>query len=210
MRSLFLKTLIHWPRPYLFGTDLHFILDRSADARHSLIKRAVQQGFLKPLRRDLYLITLSPSSLVNAFELVPIIYGPSYVSFESALSYHGWIPEAVRTTTCASVKRATQFETPLGLFSYVSVPKEAFFCGVGQHPSNDLTLFIATPMRALADILYTRKRQWSTTDALCEDLRIDKENVTTADLDALTELILTYPSPRVRTALELLRQGFCV
>lgn len=207
MSSDFLKTLINWPRPYLSGTDLCAMLDRSSDARQAVIKRAVQKGVLEPVRRDLYLIKIAKTLAVNAFELVPVIYGPSYLSLESALSYHGWIPEAVRTITCASVKRAKEFDTPLGLFSYVHVPTEAFFCGVEQHLSNGLTLFIATPMRAIADIIYARKRTWATANALFEDLRIEKESFKYSDFGVLKELIATYPSPRVRRALYRVQQG---
>ena len=90
------------------------------------LKELFDKGYLIPIRRDLYLIKNAKRTLLNCFEIAPIIYGPSYVSFESALSYHGWIPEAVRTTTCASVKRAKEFETPLGIFSYEHIPIKAF------------------------------------------------------------------------------------
>ena len=136
-------------------------MDKSSDSRHAIIKRAIQKGYLIPIRRDLYLIKNSKTSL-NSFEIATIIYGPSYVSFESALSYHGWIPEAVRTTTCATVKRAKEFETPIGIFSYEHIPIKAFSFGVEQHQQGILTLFIATPIKALADIIYARKRTWAT------------------------------------------------
>lgn len=106
MNINFLEILLSWPKPYISGIDLHFILDKTANSRQAIIKRAIRKGYLVPLRRDLYLIKSVKKVLLNSFEIAPIIYGPSYVSFESALSYHGWIPEAVRTITCATVKRA--------------------------------------------------------------------------------------------------------
>lgn len=106
MNISFLEILLNWPKSYISGIDLHYILDKTADSRQAIIKRAVRKGYLIPIRRDLYLIKNTKGVPLNSFEIAPIIYGPSYVSFESALSYHGWIPEAVRTTTCASVKRA--------------------------------------------------------------------------------------------------------
>src|SRR5258708_4600630 len=146
------EILLNWPRSYISGVDLHNILDKSSDSRHAIIKRTIQKGYLIPIRRDLYFIKNLNQPLINPFEIATIIYGPSYISFESALSYHGWIPEAVRTTTCASVKRAKKFETPIGIFSYEHIPIKAFSFGVEQHQQDALTLFIASPVKALADI----------------------------------------------------------
>ncbi len=207
MDNPLLEILLNWPRPYISGTDLHHLLDKSADSRHGIIKRAIHKGYLTPIRRDLYLIRNSKRSLLNSFEIATMIYGPSYVSFESALSYHGWIPEAVRTTTCASVKRAKTFETPIGIFSYEHIPFKAFPFGVEQHEQHPLTLFIASPAKALADIIYARKRSWKSMHDLSEDLRIEIENFQNSDKELLIELIKNYPSPRVKKGLDILLKG---
>lgn len=207
MNTDFLEILLNWPKSYISGTDLHHILDKSADSRHAIIKRAIQKCYLIPIRRDLYLIKNAKRALLNSFEISMIIYGPSYVSFESALSYHGWIPEAVRTTTSASVKRAKEFETPIGIFSYEHVPIEVFSLGVEQHPQNALTLFIASPVKALADIVYSRKRTWNSLSELSEDLRIEIECFKKSDSNLLVELIKNYPSPRVQKTLNILLKG---
>jgi predicted transcriptional regulator of viral defense system len=207
MNRHFLEILLNWLKPYISGIDLHYILDKSSDSRHAIIKRAIQKGYLIPIRRDLYLIKNSKKTLLNSFEIATIIYGPSYVSFESALSYHGWIPEAVRTTTCASVKRAKEYETPIGIFSYEHIPIKAFSFGVEQHQQGALTLFIASPVKALADIIYARKRTWETIDDLSEDLRIEPESFQNSDRKLLTELIENYPSLRVKNALNVLLRG---
>ena len=207
MQKNFLEFLLNWPRPYISGTDLHQILDKSVNSRQAIIKRAIRKGYLIPIRRDLYLIKNLKRLLINSFEIAPIIYGPSYVSFESALSYHGWIPEAVRTTTCASVKRSKEFETPIGIFSYEHIPIKAFSFGVEQHQQDILTLFIASPVKALADIIYTRKRNWASIDDLSEDLRIEVESLQNSDRKILNELIENYPSSRVKNTLNILLKG---
>jgi predicted transcriptional regulator of viral defense system len=207
MNSNFLEILLNWSKPYISGIDLHHILDKSPDSRHSIVKRAIQKGYLIPIRRDLYLIKNARKALLNSFEIATIIYGPSYVSFESALSYHGWIPEAVRTTTCASVKRAKEFETPIGIFSYEHIPIEVFSFGVEQHKRNSITLFIASPMKSIADIVYARKRTWNSISDLSEDLRIEIESFQNSDKEILIELIENYPSPRVKKTLKDLLKG---
>lgn len=207
MNRNFFEILINWPKSYLSGIDLYHILNKTADSRQAIIKRAIQQGYLIPIRRDLYLIKNGKKALPNCFEISTIIYGPSYVSFESALSYHGWIPEAVRTTTCASVKRAKEFETPIGIFSYEHIPIKAFSLGIVQHQQNALTLFIASPVKALADMVYARKRTWNSISDLSEDLRIEIECFQNTDKKMLAELINEYPSPRVKKTLNSLLKG---
>ena len=207
MNESFLEILLNWPKPYISGTDLHNILNRSDDSRQAIVKRSVAKGHLIPIRRDLYLIRNSKGPLLNSFEIASIIYGPSYISFESSLSSHGWIPEAVRTTTSASVKRSKEFETPIGVFSYEHIPIKAFPFGIEQHKQGEITLFIASPVKALADIIYVRKRAWDSIDDLSEDLRIDLENFQMSDRQTLAELIVNYPSRRVKKTLSIIAKG---
>lgn len=204
MNKKFLEILLNWPRPYITGVDLHFILNGSPDSRQSIIKRAIQQGYIASIKRDLFLIK-NRRTHIDCFEIAPVVYGPSYVSFEAALSYHGWIPEAVRTTTCASVKRTKEFETPMGIFSYEHIPIKVFSFGVEQYQQkNGLTLFIASPLKALADFIYTRKRTWEKIGDLLEDLRIEPENLKKLNRELLTALIENYPSSRVKNMLQIL------
>jgi predicted transcriptional regulator of viral defense system len=191
MNESFLEILLNWAKP-------------SDNSRQAIIKRALSKGHLTSIRRDLHLIRNSKGPLLNSFEIASIIYGPSYVSFESALSYHGWIPEAVRTTTCASVKRSKEFETPIGIFSYEHIPIKAFPFGVEQHRQDAITLFIATPIKALADIVYARNRAWNSLDDLSEDLRIEPENFLESDRKSLAALIKNYPSQRVKKTLSII------
>lgn len=204
MKENLYEVLLNWPKFYIFGTDLRHILDKSDNSRQAIIKRFHKKGYLNPIRRDLYLIKNKRQELINAFEIAPIIYGPSYVSFESALSYHGWIPEAVRTITCATVKRSREFETPLGIFSYEHIPLKVFSFGVEQYSYETTTLFIASPLKALADMIYARKKTWKSIFELSDDLRIDIENIKQSDKKLLNELIENYPSERVKNLLRAL------
>ena len=204
MNKQFLEILLNWPKSYISGTDLTHILDKSANSRHAIVKRTVREGYLTPIRRDLYAIKNPKKPLINAFEIALIIQGPSYISFESALSYHGWIPEAVRTTTCACVKKSTKFETLIGVFSYEHIPITAFPLGVEAHLQNGVFVLIASPLKAIADIIYTRKRTWDSVHDLLEDFRIEPESFQNLDKQLLKELIENYPSLRVKKTLSIL------
>jgi predicted transcriptional regulator of viral defense system len=201
-----IKALIEWEFPYISGADLENLFKKSSDARYSLVKRAVQKGFLIPIRKDLYLIQTPKRPLVDSFEIAPVIYGPSYISFESALSYHGWIPEAVRTVTCATSKRSNTFETPLGVFLYKHIPVQVFPIDVEQHKAKEFTLFIASPWKALADLIYTNKKEWKSLENLSEDFRIELDELLESDTTSLKEIIKNYPSSRVKKQLAYLEK----
>lgn len=207
MNKYFLEVLLEWPRSYISGTDLCHLLDRSPNSRFGIIKRSIQAGYLVQLRRDLYLIKKLGKPLVDNFELAGIIYGPSYISFESALSFHGWIPEAVRTTTSATPKRKKEFETPIGLFSYETVPMGVFAFEVMNVSTKRSVQMIASPLKAIADLSYARKRSWKSIDELCGDLRIEREHFQRIDPNLIQELIENYPSERVKEFLAILLKG---
>src|SRR5580704_17214208 len=64
--------------------------------------------------------------------LANLIYGPSYISLDYALHYHGLIPERVETITCCTPGRGRQFSTPVGRFSYHQIPTKAYALGIDQ------------------------------------------------------------------------------
>ena len=85
--------------------------------------------------------------------LAASIYGPSYLSFDFALSYWGLIPEAVFSFTSATFdkKKRKQFVTPFGLFTYRDVPRKAYPFGIQILNEGDYSFFIANPEKALCD-----------------------------------------------------------
>ena len=143
--------------------DLAALFPGSEDRRYGLVKRAVASGGIIHVRRGLY--CLAPKyqkKSMNLYALAQHVYGPSYVSLESALSWHGWIPEAVHAITSASFKKSKEFPTPLGLFSYDRVPQEVFYTEVERLTDALGNVFLmATPLKALADYVYVRKRDLS-------------------------------------------------
>jgi predicted transcriptional regulator of viral defense system len=119
MNPNLLQQLVNWPHYFISGTELKAILTGAEDARKAIIKRAVHEGYLQRLRRDYYLIrNIANKPIINTFELAQFIYGPSYIGFESALSYHEWIPERVAVTCSATVKQTKSFNTSVGEFSF--------------------------------------------------------------------------------------------
>ncbi len=192
-----------WNKNFIRDSDLADALGKTAQARYALVKRAFKAGVLIRLRKGLYLVASKIKQILpQEFELAALIYEPSVVSLESALSYHGWIPETVYATTSVSPKRAQEFKTPVGLFTYKRVSARAFYVGVARIATQTGTFFMAEPWRALADTIYTRRKVWKSFLDLEADLRIDHETLIKSDRALLKELSECYPSPRVRVVLK--------
>ena len=203
MGDEFKEKLESWPNSFIRDSDLALLLDKTDDARHSLIKRLVKAGELVRLRKGFYLISSHlKKTLPDEFILAILLYEPSFVSLESALSYHNLLPEAVYTTTCVTSKRAKEFMTSVGMYSYKHVPVERFYEGVGRYESPVGVMLIAEPWRALADFIYVRKKTWKNLGELEADMRIYSEDLLRSDISLLRSLSECYPSLRVRVWLK--------
>jgi len=193
------KALLAWPKCFIKDFDLALLIPGTSDKRYSWLKRALKKKRLLRLKKGLYFLnTPLEKRAVDLFELAQLMYGPSYISLESALSWHEWIPEAVYTTTSVTIKRAATFSTPIGAFKYYHTPQQLFYLGVVRHSSKENSYLIATPWKALADCFYVYRKSWKTLEDVSLDLRIEKESFLSSDTNALQELASQYPSKRVR------------
>lgn len=174
------------------------LLHGTPDRRYGLIKRAIAAGKIVHIRRGLYALAKQYQRKgVNLFELAQLIYGPSYISFESALDYHGWIPEAVYAVTSACAKKAREFATPYGTFLYTRIPFPTLYCGVERVASSNGTFLMADPWKALVDLVYAYKRDWTGIDPVIKSLRIEKDTVERAEKEVLFLLEKEYKNRRV-------------
>ena len=159
------------------------------------IARMVKAGELVRIKQGLY----ETDPQTDGILLAEAIYGPSYLSFEFALSYHGLIPEAVYQYTSATFekKRTKLFETPFGVFSYRDVPSPAFPLGVQFILLGENRFRLATPEKALCDELYKLPPCANLTELqqlLFDDLRIDREAMLGLNLNELNDLASLYQS----------------
>jgi len=196
------------PHGYFTTQDVATLLPGSHDSRFGLVKRAIAAGQIIHVRRGLY--CLAPKyqrKRVNLYALAQRIYGPSYVSLESALSWHGWIPEAVYTLTSVSSGKSKEFTTPLGAFSYSRVPQNVFYAGVERTSDESGNVFLmAAPVKALADYVYVNKKDWAGLRPAAESLRIEEEEFGTVTSNDIEDLVENYANRRVRKFVESLRR----
>lgn len=156
----------------MFRSSLLLVGDRDpADVRRQL-SRWVAAGKVIQLRRDVYVLAapwrvIEPHPLLVANEL----HRPSYVSLQSALGYHGLIPEAVPVTTSVTTTRPVVVDTSLGRFDYRHVRLKAFFGYRRTAVWGEQEAFVADPAKALLDLVYLTPRGDSVT--YLESLRLE-------------------------------------
>jgi hypothetical protein len=144
--------------------------------------------------------------------LANLIYGPSYISLDYALSYYGFIPERVVVVTSVTLSRSRRFETPVGLFTYRSLSCRKYSIGIDQHALEAGQHFlIATPAKALADKIWTDHRFTPRRTAdfhayLREDLRIGSDALNGIDRTLLDRIAQQYGSRKVRLLCDYLCQ----
>jgi predicted transcriptional regulator of viral defense system len=196
------------PHGYFTSQDVATLFPESPDRRFGLVKRAIAGGEIIHIRRGLY--CLAPKyqkRKVNLYALAQHIYGPSYVSLESALSWHGWIPEAVYTLTSVSCGKSKEFKTPLGTFSYDRVPQSVFYSGVERLSDEAGNIFLmATPVKALADYVYVNKKDWAGLKPVAESLRVEPEEFESVSSEDIDTLIDSYTSRRIQRFIKGLRR----
>ena len=202
----FESLLLDSKSPYLWLKDIEFNLQDSVSAKYGLVHRALEKKTLIRLTKGVYLIGQPyRQSTPDLFEISCLMYPFSYVSIQSSLSYWGWIPEGVFTTTSVTLNRSQTIENSLGKFSYFKTPKENFFFGVEyvRSPSNSSYL-MARPWKAFADLINWSTKSYKTIEDVEEDLRIEKETMLEHSLQDLRWLSENYSKGRVRVVLKRL------
>jgi len=194
--------------------DYIYVMDylKSYASPKSKLTTMIRSGEIIKVRRGLYLRgddqTYSLKTLANK------IYGPSYLSFEYALSYHNLIPERVATLTSAShaKNKTRQFKTPVGVFVYRSINPNAYPHGIIRIEDADNPFFIAGKEKALCDTL--SKIRGITDfkgleDLLFDDLRLDREELPGLVLEDIAFLAPLYKKKILSLLLAYLRQEVC-
>jgi len=131
--------------------------------------------------------------------LANLIYGPSYLSLEYALAYHGLIPEAVQTATSVTTQRNREFGTPVGRFEYRHLALRFYPCGVEcVELGNGRSFLAASPEKALFDTLYLRSPRIRTAEMeeyLFENLRIDEGQFSQLRFERIEGVLATCSRP---------------
>ena len=179
--------------PIVDSLQVKEFLENTRDKRGK-IARMIHSGGLFQLRRGLYTTRRD----LNPLCLAASIYGPSYISFETALSYYGLIPEAVYEITSATLKRPKEFQNMLGRFHYHKVPENVYSIGIERVTESEIPFLIASPTKAVCDriALEPRMRFMSDVKRWAELMRLDEQ--IELDPEVLNACAKNYKRPAVR------------
>jgi hypothetical protein len=182
----------------------------SDGARALMVHRACRAGEILRLRPGLFALAAPyRKSEPHPFVVAGVLHAPSHISLESALAYHGLIPEAVYQVSSVTVGRSREFATPVGMFSFRRVPARAPRAGVeAVEVVRNGWAFVASPLRAIADVVYLRKDiTWKRNGVgfLTESLRIEEDDLPSIRFDELDEILDSIRSRRVWGYLKGLR-----
>jgi hypothetical protein len=171
----------------------------------------IRRGDIVRIKKGLYVFGDELRRRPYSRELLAnLIYGPSFVSLDSALSFHGLIPERIEALTSVTIKRPKKFETPVGSFIYRQSPRGSFHMGIDRREEGDVAFLIATPERALADKVrddrgHALRTRADAAQYLFDDLRIDRADFAQLDAAHLGELAGDLRSRKVAMCSSLLR-----
>lgn len=163
------------------------------------IRREVQGGRLVQVARGLY----ETDARADGKYLAGAIYGPSYLSFDYALSVHTLIPEAVYAYTSATFRKGKtkRYENAFGTFLYRDVPAAVYPLGVEIKVEGGYSYQIASPEKALCDKLYSLSPVYSVRalkELLFDDLRIDEAAFFALQKDDISQLAPLYRATNLK------------
>ncbi len=187
----------------------NMLLEEYKDYRYpaNKIARMVKKDEIIPVVRGLYVT----DSKIEGHILAASIYGPSYLSFEYALSYWNLIPEAVYVFTSATYdkKKRKEYKTPFGLFTYRDIPKSVYPLGIQIEWQDDYSFLIAQPEKALCDKLYTISPLSNIKDIeflLFDDLRIDRDYFWQLDINKIIRYAKLYKTTNHKLLIKYLKK----
>ncbi len=173
-----LKTLPHFNKNTIHQLGVRLGLrDSTIDV---YISRFLKYKEIYKLKNGLYVSTdffdKNKNDISYSFYLANILRTPSYVSSWAALQYYNLTTEAIHSITSVTQKVTKEYQTRAGNFAYQSINKE-FFSDFSL-VKGKFDFFIASPSKALFDLLYFRTNQFrglsiQNIKAIVEELRID-------------------------------------
>ena len=135
----------------MFSTrELKLLLGLSEKTSQQLVWRYKSKGYIIELKKGLYALK---TNRPNTYQIANRLYQPSYISFDTALSYHGVIPETIYAITSATTRNTREFEVEGVRYTYHRL-KKPYFIGYKLVRYLDAGVNMAEPEKSLADYLY--------------------------------------------------------
>ena len=163
------------------------------------LTRWTKSGRILQLRRGVYLLA-PPYRKVepHPFLIANHLRNGSYVSLQSALSHYGMIPEHVPVVTSVTTGRPERLDTPVGTYVFHHVKPSRFFAYVQVEFSQRQHAFVATPEKALLDLVYLTPH--GERNPYLRELRL--QNLEIIDKDVLAKAAERFGKTKIRRAVK--------
>jgi len=178
--------------PILFSFKDFEKIGYSKDIYDTYLSQALEEKYIDRVYGDIYTLDVKHSKkIIPQGELAQMIIPDSYVSLYYVLWDYDWIPEMIFAVTSVTRSEDCLIDTNgYGTYIYTKVYSDFPTAGIYTSHSNlNDTYKTAKPLRALCDLIYFMKKEWTSVDPLYEDLRIDtsslEETLTGEDFDEL-------------------------
>jgi len=136
--------------------DYQYLKDLFGDYRYprNKISKLLSSGQIIALKSGLYILPELYGKDFSKEQVANLLYGPSYVSLDYALSRYGLIPEEVHSITSVCTGRKKCFETAIGTFIYRQLKPTYYSLAYERRQAEDSPYLMATVEKALCDKLY--------------------------------------------------------
>lgn len=192
-----LKSLSHFNKNVIYQLGrAQGLTDSTID---TYISRYLKSKEIIQLKKGLYVssgfLRKNQNDISYSFYLANVLRTPSYISSWTALQYYDLVTESVQTFISVTSKITKTYETKAGSFSYRSIQGESFFGFTFVRGNFDF--YIASPSKALFDLLYFKTRQFRGVKFefikdLIVDLRIDFEEMESKEQEKFYKIVETY------------------
>lgn len=196
--------------PYFSASVLFPVVKNKAYLK-IILSRYAKAGKIIRLKRGLYvsksyLDTLEKKNKLSEYlEFVAgILYKTSYLSLDWVLYENNLLTESPKNFTSIALVKTATFSNELGNFFYHKIRRELFL-GYVVLKEGDLTIFKATPAKALFDFLYLRKNSLVNIDAI-EELRLNLENLKEANWKELEKYVKLEKTKKMRVIFDNLKK----
>ncbi len=174
------------------------------------IHKLLRDGLITSVKKGLYVAGPNLNSgKPEPLLLANHILGPSYVSMETALAYHGFIPERVYEIASATTKASRTFKTTVGTFTYTKIPLPYYSYGIQRCMlKQDQYAMVASPAKAICDKVITTsgllfRSKKSAAQFLIENMRMDESKLKELNIKEMEHWL---PFAQKRESLHVLLQ----
>jgi predicted transcriptional regulator of viral defense system len=153
-------------------------------AKRRFVSHLTRAGWLVRIKKGLYQVAADLGSLgtltLSNYVVAQLLHPGSYVSFESALQFHGLHDQLMRSTTSTALKQHATVTVQSFTYRFVKTT-EQYFYGFEEHILAGHRAQIATVEKALIDMVQFHRSVYSA-DRVLEILSEDFHNIDEARL----------------------------